>query len=708
MAQLNTDLETIKTARDNMKTALEGQGQTVTKDIRTYAQAIANISGGSGDVKLFDTIEHMQEDENPQDGDLAVVYREELQPVTEESEFDSCVFPNEVVLDEAFTGSISGSFRSTDGGFFDGMVNMSSSSFRFDGFGDEMIRVEYTSQDGITYTRTDGGEELQEFGTTIKWNDGMGSFNTVIGNFMKIGGNYFGGMYEYGNYLDSNYHSSFININSIIKDGNYFVASNGKFILDLYNIRRVRPYVVLQKFSGTFHGVDYCEMIEAYELSDSENWNGPSRVHPSGVIIAKDLSTNKFTLFYVKHSTDEQHPDIQSIKIGHYSNNTLIEEDKNVSYYGVSTYSSGGKFYFYKIDGITEVVYVDDIYFSYSGNGSLDFNVWQYYSTTDAINETQFLGSLKFDSGINYNKYNLISSQLDATPDYVYEKTFYGKNGVEDGTLTTNVSNLFNDVNAEVVCKIQQVYENMQQVVLTDQDIPLDRSIYFIPTKLDGTSLFDTSNMTNMYCMFNECANLITITDLDTSSVTNMSSMFNGCKKLKNIPLLDTSSVTNMNNMFDGCSSLESLPNLDTSNVTTMTSFVRGTKITTLPNLNTSNVTTLYWSFANCSYLTTFPNLDVARVTEISNFCKNCTNLTTFPELNLTSTCTQVTDAFANCPNLSDNSLNNIMATLKKTAPTMSDYKTLAYVGLSETQANKCKTLSNWSAFYSAGWTTGY
>lgn len=43
MAQLNTDLETIKTARDNMKTALEGQGQTVTKDIRTYAQAIANL-----------------------------------------------------------------------------------------------------------------------------------------------------------------------------------------------------------------------------------------------------------------------------------------------------------------------------------------------------------------------------------------------------------------------------------------------------------------------------------------------------------------------------------------------------------------------------------------------------------------------------------------------------------------------------------------
>ena len=401
------DLNTIKTARDNMKLALEGQGQIVTKDIRTYAQAISNISGG-GEVKLFDTIAHMQEDPTAQDGDLAVVYREELTEITEDSEFDSCIFPDEVVLDEAFTGSIYGSFRSTGGGFFNGMVDMSSSSFRFDGFGDTMIRVEYTSQDGITYTRTDGGEELQEFGTTIKWEDYGDPFNIVIGNFMKIGGNYFDGMYEYGNYLDLNYHSSFININSIIKDGDYFVASIGKFIPDLYNIRNTRPYVVLQKFSGIFQDIDFCEMTEAYELSDRENWIGSSRVHPSGVIIAKDLSTNKFTLFYVKHSTDEQHPDIQSIKIGHYSNNTLIEEDKNVSYYGVSTYVNGGKFYFYKIDNITEVVYVDDIYFSYSGSGSLDFNVWQYYSTTDVINGPQYLGALKYDFGINYNKYNLI------------------------------------------------------------------------------------------------------------------------------------------------------------------------------------------------------------------------------------------------------------------------------------------------------------
>ena len=205
MAQINTDLEILKTARDNMKTALEEKGQTVTKDIRTYAAAISNIPTGGGDIKLFETVEEMQLDPSPNEGDLAVVYKEELTGVTEESEFDSCIFPNTVILDTAFSDSIYGSFSSTGGSYFEGNVDMSSSSFRFDGFGDKMIRVQYTSNDGITYTRTDGGEELQEFGTTIKY-EPMEPWNDVIGSFMKIGGNYFDGLFEYTtNYINKNY-----------------------------------------------------------------------------------------------------------------------------------------------------------------------------------------------------------------------------------------------------------------------------------------------------------------------------------------------------------------------------------------------------------------------------------------------------------------------------------------------------------------------
>lgn len=126
--------------------------------------------GGSGDVKLFETEQAMQADPNPQEGDLAVVYRNELEGITGDSEFSSCIFPNTVVLDEAFTGSISGAFGGTEQGVtFAAVVEVSSSRFIFSDYVESEIIAQYTSQDGITYTRTDGGEELQEFGTTIKW-----------------------------------------------------------------------------------------------------------------------------------------------------------------------------------------------------------------------------------------------------------------------------------------------------------------------------------------------------------------------------------------------------------------------------------------------------------------------------------------------------------------------------------------------------------
>ena len=47
MAKLNDDLAEIITARNDMKSALALKGQTVTNDIRTYAEAISHIEGGS-------------------------------------------------------------------------------------------------------------------------------------------------------------------------------------------------------------------------------------------------------------------------------------------------------------------------------------------------------------------------------------------------------------------------------------------------------------------------------------------------------------------------------------------------------------------------------------------------------------------------------------------------------------------------------------
>ena len=56
--------------------------------------------------------------------------------------------------------------------------------------------------------------------------------------------------------------------------------------------------------------------------------------------------------------------------------------------------------------------------------------------------------------------------------------------------------------------------------------------------------------------MFYNCTNLTSIPQMDTSNVTNMFSMFNGCPSLTSIPEMDTSKVTNIGEMFYGCTSL--------------------------------------------------------------------------------------------------------------------------------------------------------
>lgn len=125
-----------------------------------------------------------------------------------------------------------------------------------------------------------------------------------------------------------------------------------------------------------------------------------------------------------------------------------------------------------------------------------------------------------------------------------------GVTGTLESALEIEPTNTFTDATAKQFYDIQAAYDAMSPRVITDTNKTIDKNIYVIPTKSDGTPLLDTSNVTNMTLMFNLCANLKTIPLLDTSNVTNMDRMFQNCTNLKNISLLDTSNVTNMRFMF--------------------------------------------------------------------------------------------------------------------------------------------------------------
>lgn len=84
---------------------------------------------------------------------------------------------------------------------------------------------------------------------------------------------------------------------------------------------------------------------------------------------------------------------------------------------------------------------------------------------------------------------------------------------------------------------------------------------------------FKTSNVTNMYAMFNGCWRLtsLDVSKFDTSKVSNMSYMFCRCTNLAEIDVsnFDTSNVNTMSGMFFACASFTelNLKNFDMTNV---------------------------------------------------------------------------------------------------------------------------------------------
>jgi surface protein len=113
-------------------------------------------------------------------------------------------------------------------------------------------------------------------------------------------------------------------------------------------------------------------------------------------------------------------------------------------------------------------------------------------------------------------------------------------------------------------------------------------SMFQLCTELEYLDLsnFDTSNVTDMSYMFNECYKLKEIKGINkfnTNNVTNMAVMFQSCKKLESLDLsnFNTSNVTDMSNMFEKCSNLKQIKgiaNFDTTKVNAMNNIFNGCK----------------------------------------------------------------------------------------------------------------------------------
>lgn len=297
----------------------------------------------------------------------------------------------------------------------------------------------------------------------------------------------------------------------------------------------------------------------------------------------------------------------------------------------------------------------------------------------NAIGKFIQASSLNFDGIFQYkdNHWNYANINIPTTADYIYKDCkAYTNNGTVIGTLVSDPSITLDDMNAKVYSELSMLYNNLDEIIAPENSSNLysDSSIYIIPSKINGKSLLNTSNVTNMSNMFYNCKSLITIPQLDTSKVTSMNRMFARCSSLTSIPELDTSKVTNMNEMFNSCSSLTSIPQLNTSNATSLFSMFGGcSKLTAIPQLNTSNVTDMGNVFYNCFSLTTIPQLDTSNVTRISRIfwgCDSLTNLGGFTNLGQAYSTTQsanygnYTLDLSSCTKLTHDSLMNVINNL--------------------------------------------
>ena len=237
---------------------------------------------------------------------------------------------------------------------------------------------------------------------------------------------------------------------------------------------------------------------------------------------------------------------------------------------------------------------------------------------------------------------------------------------IEDTTLTDIADSIRGKRGEQTTYKPSEMAEAIDSIELPSFN-----------TTIDGTMLKKLSSRnTNgtLYYIVKEIGNL------DTTGVTNLSYMFAGAESLETVGAMNTTDATNMAYMFYNCLKLQTAPTLNTSNVTNFNRmFYAARKLKTAPAYDLSNATNVSEMFANTSDLVNVPTYNLPRATDVSYW-------------------------FSWCSSLSDESLNNILASLQ-TATSYAGTKTLQTIFSNQPEViSKCKTLSNWPALQALGW----
>lgn len=193
-------------------------------------------------------------------------------------------------------------------------------------------------------------------------------------------------------------------------------------------------------------------------------------------------------------------------------------------------------------------------------------------------------------------------------------------------------------------------------------------------------------NSTNLSSMFSGCYSLTTLGDIsnwDTSNVTTMANMFRYCYSLEEFPSIndwDLSNVTSLDSIFSECTSLEEIVwnNVNIPNCTNVHQLFRS-------NYNLKKIETKNWTLAsNITYSASYYQI-----------YGDCWQLRDIEGVIIPSTYTQL--GFANCENLSHESLLTILNALPQTTAGHTIHITTAIVNLLTPEEKTIATNKNWT-----------
>lgn len=416
---------------DAIRTKKETTNPIAAADFDSEILGIESGSG-TGDVKLFETIDEMHASTGNKEGDLAIVYSKKVNNATVDSQFSKATFPATVVLPSAFSGDAYVVYRAVDSSqWFDCWGEMTSTGFSMSCYTESgEIYVSYESTDGITYTRTDGGDETIDFGLDIYyayteyWDDAIGYFVQVVND--NLDGLF---IYELDSVSEDYY---FLPIKDLTMGSDYKFTWNKSYDED---------YVFSKEDVDLFF-----EKVWAYGDSLGMSFNGAKDL---AVICDGKLTTFMYTAVY--SSTSKYNTiscgavyDVATARWWIRLGNTVSSTDANSI---VKLQMVDGELVVTNMTGVTGVfsdTYAVDIVPDTMQFRAEAQSTSPYVSVNNnGTSVTTYSGNMDYDCKYHFDKYVLAPTQftLNSASELLPGKVAYGKNGAVtgDGTIYNNL-----------------------------------------------------------------------------------------------------------------------------------------------------------------------------------------------------------------------------------------------------------------------------